>query len=199
MSPYLFILCMEVLGHLIEEKCREKKWTHVKASRSGIAFSHLFFADNLVLFTKANGSNCSAIRNALDEFCNISSQLMKPNPECFSPLMLLETRGNPCVIFWGFLQHLISANIWDFLFSTEGQVARTSILSLRKLSKNLLVGRPTFFLLLARQFLSRLLLLPFQLMLCNAMPSQVSFWTTLIKLIGIFCGALRSWLRRCIG
>ena len=89
---------MEVLGHLIEEKCREKKWTHVKASRNGIAFSHLFFADNLVLFTKANGSNCSAIRNALDEFCNISSQLMKPNPVFFSPNVVRDTRESLCDI-----------------------------------------------------------------------------------------------------
>ena len=43
LSPYIFILCMEVLGHLIEKKCRDKKWIPVKASRSGIAFSHLFF------------------------------------------------------------------------------------------------------------------------------------------------------------
>ena len=72
LSPYLFILCMEVLGHLIKEKCRDKKWIPIKASRSGIAFSHLFFADDLVLFAKADGRNCSAIRDALDEFCNIS-------------------------------------------------------------------------------------------------------------------------------
>ena len=32
LSPYLFILCMEFLGHLIEEKCVAKLWTPVKAS-----------------------------------------------------------------------------------------------------------------------------------------------------------------------
>ena len=183
---------MEVLGHLIKEKCREKKWTPVKASRSRIAFSHIFFADDLVLFAKANGSNCSAIRDALDKFCNRPSQSISEakSKVFFFSLMLIETQGNPCAIFWGFLQQLISTNIWDFLFNIEGQVARTSILSLRELSKNLLVGRPTSFLLLPEQFLSKLLLPPFQLMSCNAMPFWVSSWTTLIKLIGIFCGAL---------
>ena len=175
LSPYIFILCMEVLGHLIEEKCREKKWTPVKASKSGIAVSHLFFADDLVLFAKANGSNCSAIRDVLDEFCIRSGQsISEANPEFSSPQMLIETLGNPCVIFWSFLQHLILANTWDFLLSTVGQATRTSTLSLRELSKNLQVERSTSFPLQAKQSLSKLLLLPFQHMLCNAMPSRVS-------------------------
>ena len=43
LSPYLFILCMDYLGQLIEEKCHMKLWNPVKASQSGPAFSHLFF------------------------------------------------------------------------------------------------------------------------------------------------------------
>lgn len=54
LSPYIFFLCMEFLGQLIEEKCNEKLWCPIKASRSGLNFSNLFFADDLVLFAKAN-------------------------------------------------------------------------------------------------------------------------------------------------
>lgn len=61
LSPYLFILWMEYLGYLIEEKCVAKLWSLVKASRSGPAFSHIFFADDLVLFAKADQGNCHAI------------------------------------------------------------------------------------------------------------------------------------------
>lgn len=32
LSPYLFILYMEVLGHIIEDKCSEKSWILVKSS-----------------------------------------------------------------------------------------------------------------------------------------------------------------------
>ncbi|KAL0005698.1 hypothetical protein SO802_013259 [Lithocarpus litseifolius] len=74
LSPYLFILCMEFLGQLIEGKCAAKLWTPVKASRSGPAFSHLFFADDLVLFASANSENCAAISSALQEFCAKSGQ-----------------------------------------------------------------------------------------------------------------------------
>ena len=76
LSPYLFIMCMDVLGQLVQEKCDAKAWCPVKASRSGPAFSHLFFADDLVLFAKADVDNCVAIREVLDNFCNISGQIV---------------------------------------------------------------------------------------------------------------------------
>ena len=64
LSPYLFIMCMDFLGQLIEEKC----WNSVKASKSGSAFSHLMFTDDVVLFAKANLKNCHAIREVLETF-----------------------------------------------------------------------------------------------------------------------------------
>ena len=70
--PYLFILCMEVLGHLIEEKFRDNQWNPIKSSNNGVAISHLFFADDLVLFAKADHGNCSTIRDVLDSFCTRS-------------------------------------------------------------------------------------------------------------------------------
>ena len=75
-SPYLFILCMDYLGQLIEEKCSGKLWQPVKASQSGPAFSHLFFANDLILFAKADWVNCAAIKDVLDTFCSISGQIV---------------------------------------------------------------------------------------------------------------------------
>ena len=57
LSPYIFILCIDFLGQLIEEKVSKKLWNPVKASRNGPSFSHLFFADDLVLFAKENQAN----------------------------------------------------------------------------------------------------------------------------------------------
>ncbi|XP_065639085.1 uncharacterized protein LOC136071559 [Quercus suber] len=94
LSPYLFILCMEFLGHLIEGKCAAKLWTPVKASRSGPAFSHLFFADDLVLFASATPENCSVISSVLQEFCNKSGQKVSEAKSrvFFSPNVDLDQR-----------------------------------------------------------------------------------------------------------
>ena len=46
----------------------------MKASKSGPAFSHLMFANDVVLFTKANLKNCHAIRKVLETFCRKSGQ-----------------------------------------------------------------------------------------------------------------------------
>lgn len=72
--PYIFIMCMEVLGFLIKDKCDSKLWNLVKASRGGPAFSHLFFADDLVFFGKADMKNCQSMKDALDVFCDLSRE-----------------------------------------------------------------------------------------------------------------------------
>lgn len=60
-SPYIFILCMELLSSLINKKCKDENWDKVKASRNGPGFSHMYFADDLLLFAKSNQGNCEAI------------------------------------------------------------------------------------------------------------------------------------------
>lgn len=72
LSLYLFIICMEMMGFLIDLKCKENLWDPIKASRYGPAFSHLFFAYDLVLFAKADMKNCCNVRETLDTFCELS-------------------------------------------------------------------------------------------------------------------------------
>lgn len=92
LSPYLFIMCMEVLGFFINGKCEEKLWDPVKASRNGPAFSHLFFADDLVIFAKADSKNCTNIRETLDSFCALSGLKinLRKSKVYFSPNIDLE-------------------------------------------------------------------------------------------------------------
>jgi hypothetical protein len=74
LSPYLFIMCMEYLAWLIQVEVESGNWIGVKPTRTGPAFTHLFFADDLVLFAKATSKSCQAINRALGRFCEISGQ-----------------------------------------------------------------------------------------------------------------------------
>ena len=89
---------MEVLGTFISDKCNAKLWNPIKVSQGGPTFSHLLFADDLVLFAKADRKNCVAIREVLDSFCSISGQ--KVNQEksrvLFSPNVPSDARSDMC-------------------------------------------------------------------------------------------------------
>ena len=100
LSPYLFILCMEMLGFLILGKCKEKLWDLMRASRNGPAFSHLFFADDLVLFAKVDRKNYCNIKETLDTFYELSGQKISL-AKCkvyFSPNVSQESRAKMCEV-----------------------------------------------------------------------------------------------------
>lgn len=77
--PIPFYTLYGYLGHLIEQKCVNRDWTPSKASKDNLGFSHLLFADDIILFSKANASGCEAISDVLEKFCRVSSQKISPN------------------------------------------------------------------------------------------------------------------------
>jgi hypothetical protein len=74
LSPNIFILCMKYLAYLICDEADKGNWTGVKTLRDGTSFTHLFFADDLILFAKATKKNCTTINRVLDAFCSASGQ-----------------------------------------------------------------------------------------------------------------------------
>ena len=87
LSPYIFILCMEYLARLILCKVDAHSWSGIRTSRDGPTFSHIFFADDLILFAKATKRNCLTIKNTLDKFCSLSEQkiILSKSKIYFSP------------------------------------------------------------------------------------------------------------------
>ncbi|OMO51807.1 reverse transcriptase [Corchorus capsularis] len=71
-SPYLFVLCMERLGHLILHEVQNGSWKPIVMGRGGPSISHLFFADDLFLFGRATEQQANVIRQVLDAFCDAS-------------------------------------------------------------------------------------------------------------------------------
>ena len=63
LSPYLFVLCMERLNHLIEDSVNKGDWKPIRACRGGPPIASLFFADDLILFGEASLSQARTIKN----------------------------------------------------------------------------------------------------------------------------------------
>lgn len=68
LPPYHFVLCMERLGHSITAAIEANEWTPISLVKHGRHISHLFFADDLMLFCKANVDNVRTVKKVLEEF-----------------------------------------------------------------------------------------------------------------------------------
>uniref|UniRef100_A0A2N9F8F6 RNase H type-1 domain-containing protein n=1 Tax=Fagus sylvatica TaxID=28930 RepID=A0A2N9F8F6_FAGSY len=77
-----------------------KRWKPIKASRSGPDFSHLFFADDLLLCSEASVECCHVISEVLDDFCHLSSQKvsLSKSKVFFSPNVSSDLRSSLCGI-----------------------------------------------------------------------------------------------------
>ncbi|KAL6203603.1 hypothetical protein ACLB2K_027303 [Fragaria x ananassa] len=74
LSPYLFVLCMEKLSHLLNFQVKQGRWKPMKICRNGPVVSHLFFVDDLILFGEASLAQAEVMRSCIDCFCLNSGQ-----------------------------------------------------------------------------------------------------------------------------
>lgn len=61
LSPYLFILCADVLSSLISNAQSEKRIQGIRVSNRGPYVSHLLFADDSLFFVKADHQNSTEL------------------------------------------------------------------------------------------------------------------------------------------
>lgn len=76
LSPYLFLLCAEGLGTLIRRAHSTNSIHGVRLSRNAPIISHLFFADDSVIFARANVREAEAILGILKEYEILSGQMV---------------------------------------------------------------------------------------------------------------------------
>jgi hypothetical protein len=74
LSPYLFLLCAEALSALLTRVVKKRVLTGVPTSRKGPRLSHLFFADDSLIFCKANSVEWRRLTKLLDKYEAASGQ-----------------------------------------------------------------------------------------------------------------------------
>ncbi|KAL5578350.1 hypothetical protein UlMin_020049 [Ulmus minor] len=87
LSPYLFLLCGEGLSSLLHHYEQSGLIQGLRCGLRGPTISHLFFADDSLLFFEAKSSACSALKEALDFYETASGQAvnLSKSAVCFGP------------------------------------------------------------------------------------------------------------------
>ncbi|KAL5545019.1 hypothetical protein UlMin_008803 [Ulmus minor] len=87
LSPYLFLLCAEGLSSLFHHFEAAGRIQGMRCGRNGPTISHLFFADDSLLFFEASTDSCLAVKEALTGYETASGQLVSYSKStvCFGP------------------------------------------------------------------------------------------------------------------
>ncbi|CAN0870549.1 Putative ribonuclease H protein At1g65750 [Linum grandiflorum] len=82
LSPYLFTLCIERLSQLIRLEEDSGSWKSIELARRATKLTHIFFADDLVLFGEASTAQARVVTEVLDKFCLASGQTVSKEKSC---------------------------------------------------------------------------------------------------------------------
>ena len=74
LSPYIFIMCSEVLSGLCNRAQEEGSLQGLQVARGCPRISHLLFADDTMFFLQANKNNCKALQSILNRYELASGQ-----------------------------------------------------------------------------------------------------------------------------
>jgi len=96
LSPYIFILCAEVLSSLIEKSQKEGYVHGISIATNAPKISHLLYVDDSILFCSAKPEEAKVIMNILQIYQEASGQRinMEKSEMTFSPNISMEHKNN---------------------------------------------------------------------------------------------------------
>lgn len=74
LSPYLFLMCANILSLALIKAKNNRKIQGVRLGRNGVSFTHLLFANDSLLFFKRDNKSLANIQQILRWYCSISGQ-----------------------------------------------------------------------------------------------------------------------------
>lgn len=79
LSPYLFILCAEVLSHLMNEAMANRSLLGIKVANQAPPVNHLLFADDSLFFSLANKKAAQKLKSIFKRYEEVSVQSINLN------------------------------------------------------------------------------------------------------------------------
>jgi hypothetical protein len=122
LSPYLFLICAEGLSALLRKAERDNLIHGISICRGGPRVSHLFFADDSIIFCNATTLECQALLQLLNTYESASGQKsMVARRLCFLATTQLKiSEILYCICLAPLPQHSLKS-IWGCLRSLGGQ------------------------------------------------------------------------------
>lgn len=133
LSPYLFILCNEILSHLFEQAATTKRLKGMKINSSAPTINHILFADDALFFCHAHKRSCTTIIQVLKDYEKISGQAVNLHKSAITfGSKIQDVVKTRLVTYSTFITIVAKANTSDFQKVSEEIRKRSSITSLRK-------------------------------------------------------------------
>ena len=96
LSPYLFLMCANVLSLSLQKAEHDKLINGVKVGRSGCTFTHMLFANDSLFFFKKDNKSEANLKRILDWYCQIIGQDInfdKSDLYCFPNMPMFKQEG----------------------------------------------------------------------------------------------------------
>lgn len=77
LSLYLFILCANVISSLLKKEVMNRNINGIQVSKRAPSISHIFFVDDIILFSRANATEVERTMEVLSTYQKASGQVMK--------------------------------------------------------------------------------------------------------------------------